>query len=128
MTTTATLRRRYGSDAVGTASPAQLVVMLYDRLAQDLYAAGAALESRSTEAAHHALVHAQEVVCELLASLDTSRWPEGEGLASLYRYLLERLEQANVHKDQSVVAECLEVVDPLREAWRQASTIPAVSS
>lgn len=123
----AALARRYGTDSVTTASPARLVVMLYDRLLRDLRTAAAALESRQIEASHHALIHAQEVLAELSGSLDLRLWPEGEPLARLYAYLQEQLVQANVHKDPTPVADCLEIVERLREAWSQALLAPAVA-
>lgn len=121
MTTTAMMRRRYGSDTVATASPSRLVVMLYDRLVRDLGGAVAALEGRDLETAHRNLLHAQDIVTELSLSLDTERWPEGESLAAIYRFVLDELVQANVHKDARRAASCLEIVEPLRDAWTQAA-------
>jgi flagellar protein FliS len=124
VTTTAMLRRRYGSDAVATASPARLVVMLYDRLLKDLHAASTALAARDIEGSHHALLHAQEIVAELSSALDLTQWPEGESLAALYQFLGDQLIHANVHKDADAVASCVEIVEPLRDAWSQASVGP----
>ena len=58
---------------------------------------------------------------ELSSSLDVSRWEGGEGLQRLYTWLLERLVAANVAKDAAMVAECREVVEPLRDAWHEAA-------
>lgn len=124
MTTPAMLRRRYRTDAVSTASPARLVVMLYDRLATDLYSAQAAVGGADIEGAHVALLHAQEIVAELSGSLDLELWPQGEGLAALYDFLRDRLVRANVTKDAAFVAECIEVVEPLREAFSEAALVP----
>ncbi|QIM21936.1 flagellar protein FliS [Phycicoccus sp. HDW14] len=77
MTTTAALRRLYTNDSVTTASPGQLVVLLYNRLVKDLNLALVGLERRDIEGSHRALRHAQEIVAELSSSLDTSVWPEG---------------------------------------------------
>ena len=123
MTTAATLRRRYTSDAVTTASPATLVVMLYSRLVKDLTVAVVGIERHDVEGAHRALIHAQEIVTELSTSLDTSVWPEGEGLRALYDFVLARLVRANTTKDAAIVTECLEIVEPLRDAFAQAATV-----
>ncbi|WP_406833079.1 flagellar export chaperone FliS [Pedococcus sp. KACC 23699] len=124
MTTSAMLRRRYNGDAVTTASPNRLVVMLYDRLLKDLNSASTAIGGGNIEAAHRALVHAQEIVAELSGSLDLSLWPEGAQLKALYGYLTERLVRANMTKDAAFVAQCLEVVDPLRDAFAEAALAP----
>jgi flagellar protein FliS len=43
----------------------------------------------------------------------------------VYRYLIEQLVHANVHKDAEVVCECRAIVEPLRDAWRQAAGVGA---
>ena len=121
MTTAALMRSRYARDSVSTASPARLVTMLYDRLVRDLGAAELALAVPDLEAAHHELVHAQAIVHELASSLDLTTWPEGDGLANLYAWLLERLIAANTAKNAAIVAECRDIVEPLREAWHEAA-------
>ena len=124
MTTPEILRRRYQSEAVTTASPSRLVVMLYDRLVKDLYAAHAAIGSADIPAAHNELVHAQMVVDELTGSLDVERWQEARHLASLYEYLRYTLVRANLSKSQSYIGDCLEVVEPLRDAFATAALTP----
>ena len=128
MTYASAARARYAQESVGTASPARLVTMLYDRLARDLGAAELALAVPDLEAAHHQLVHAQDIVRELANGLDLSLWPEGEGLAQLYAWLLQRLTAANLRKDAAVVAECRDIVEPLRDAWHEAAAaqVPSV--
>jgi flagellar secretion chaperone FliS len=121
MPTSTMLRSRYVTDSVETMSPARLLVALYDRLALDLDRADAAIEQHDISGAHHALVHAQEIVSELLNTLDLDVWPAGAGLADVYQYVIERLVHANVHKDAHAVAECRSILEPLRDAWRQAA-------
>lgn len=127
MTTAASLRRLYTSDSVSTASPARLVVMLFDRLVKDLHVAAVGIERRDVEGTHRALLHAQEIVTELAGSLDTSVWAGGEGLLALYDYVIARLVLANTTKDAALVEECLELVMPLREAFTQAAAVAVAS-
>ncbi len=127
MTTTATLRRLYQSDSVTTASPSRLVVLLFDRLVKDLHLATIAIEKRDIQGSHHALRHAQDVVTELSTSLDLEMWPEGRGLAALYDYVVERLVRANATKSHELVAEVLELVEPLREAFTTVSATAEAS-
>ena len=125
---TASLRARYMGDTVTTASPQQLLVMLYDRLALDLDRAQAALTAGDRDAAGEQLNHAQEIVIELRSSLQVDAWEGGPRLASLYSWLLTELVQANIKADKNRVASCLLVVEPLRDAWRQAAASLAVAS
>jgi flagellar protein FliS len=117
------LRSRYVTDSVETMSPARLLVALYDRLVLDLERAEAAIERTDVSGAHTALVHAQDIVNELYATLDTNVWAAGAQLASVYEYVLQQLVAANVHKDATVVAECRTIIEPLADAWRQAAGV-----
>lgn len=115
------MRARYAADSVATASPARLLTMLYDRLVRDLTLAEAAIAAGDREAAHNELVHAQEIVQELHASLDVDAWDGGPGLAQLYTFVLAELVAANVAKDAGRVAGCRQIIEPLRDAWHQAA-------
>ena len=123
----AALRARYMGDAVSTASPQQLLVMLYDRLALDLERAEAALGVRDRDEASAQLQHAQEIVVELRSSLDVAAWDGGPRLAALYTWLLTELIAANVKGDARRVTDCRRIVEPLREAWREAAASLASS-
>ena len=118
---TASLRARYLGDTVATASPQQLLVMLYERLALDLERAEDALVAAQRETAHHQLIHAQQIVLELRASLRPEVWEGGPRLAALYAWLVGELIQANLKGDVRRVRDCRRVVEPLRDAWREAA-------
>ena len=122
-----TMQQRYLGESVTTASPAKLVTMLYDRLVRDLVVAEAALAAGDVPSANAQLIHAQEIIWELLAGLDTTAWSGGPGLASLYQFLIGELLAANVSKDAQRVATCRGLVEPLREAWHHAAEQLAVA-
>jgi flagellar protein FliS len=109
-------------DAVATASPARLLVMLYDRLVLDLLQAERAQREKNRETANTSLQHAQRIVVELQFSLDVTAWDGGPGLSRLYTYLLSELTAANVRCDADRTARCRALVEPLQEAWREAAT------
>jgi flagellar protein FliS len=119
--TTGTARNRYVGDSVATASPARLVTMLYDRLVRDLLAGQAALERKDFSETSSQLIHAQDILWELLAGLDTTKWAGGPALASLYQFLIKELVSANMGKDVEKVASCRKLIEPLRDAWHQAA-------
>jgi flagellar protein FliS len=125
---TASLRARYMGDTVATASPQQLLVMLYDRLALDLQRAEDALVAGDRETSHGQLLHAQEIVLELRASLQVDVWEGGPRLAALYGWVLSELMKANLKGDVRRVRDCRKVVEPLRDAWREAALSLAASS
>ena len=117
------IRNRYVGDSVATASPGRLVTMLYDRLVRDLVTAEAALAAADLEGANNNLIHAQEIVWELAAGLDPTKWSGGPALAALYQFMLAELLEANVKKDADKVVSVRGLVEPLADAWRQAAEL-----
>jgi len=118
------LRARYLGDSVSTASPARLLVMLYERLALDLAQAEAALTTGDRVAASARLLHAQEIVIELRTTLKLEAWEGALNLAKIYAFLLSELIAANVGADAAKVAGCRSLVEPLLSAWREAALTP----
>ena len=121
------LRDRYLQDSINTASPAKLLLMLYDRMILDLMQAEESLRTGDREQANEKLNHAQEIVIELRVSLDVESWSGAPGLANLYGYLLTELIGANIARDPDRVATCRTLVEPLRDAWREAAASLASS-
>ncbi len=121
MTAMARLRSQYAQESITTASSAQLVTMVYDRLSQDLSVAELGLGRRNVEQAHNALLHAQAIVRELSVSLDVTVWKPASELRRLYDYVTEELIAANVSKDVTRVHNARQVIEPLRDAWHQAA-------
>ncbi len=115
------VRNRYVQDAVSTVTPAKLVTMLYDALVRDLVQAEQALGERQLPKAHERLIHAQEIVLELQAGLDLTKWDGAGALMSLYQFIYRELIDANVRKDVTKVVAVHETVEPLRQAWHTAA-------
>ena len=124
----ASLRARYLGDTVTTASPERLLVMLYDRLALDLERAERALQEKDRAETGEQLGHAQEIVLELLASLQVDVWEGGPRLAALYNWLLSEMTAANLKGDVGRISSCRLVVEPLRDAWHQAAASLAANA
>jgi flagellar protein FliS len=121
MTNPGAMRARYLEDSIATASPARLLLMLYDKLVLDITQGEEAIRNGDRAWASSRLMHAQEIIGELLATLDPGPWDGAEQLASLYRFLLVELMQANMKQDADKAASCRELVEPLRDAWREAA-------
>jgi flagellar protein FliS len=119
--TASNLRDRYLQDSINTATPGKLLVMLYDRLVMDLVQGEESLRTGDREQANERITHAQEIILELRATLDVDAWAGAAGLASLYGFLITELIQANIQRDADKVATCRGLVEPLRDAWREAA-------
>jgi flagellar secretion chaperone FliS len=115
------LRDRYLADSINTASPGKLLVMLYDRLVMDLMQGEEALRTGDREQASSKITHAQEIILELRTTLDLDAWAGAPGLANLYGFLVTELIGANIKRDADRVAACRAMIEPLRDAWREAA-------
>ncbi len=119
-------RAAYMDASVATASPARLLVMLYERLVLDITRARDSQRSGAVQEAHLQLMHAQDIVLELHASLKVdATWEGGAGLASLYDYLHRQLIRANISKDVSITDSCLTLATDLCSVWREAAMASA---
>ena len=125
---TAYSRNAYVGSMVSTASPARLLVMLYDRLLLDLQRAADQQEAQDHLAASESLMHAQDIVSELQGSLDPSVWAGAAQLSAIYVFVHKQLVLANVRRDVSLTRDCLGLVAPLADAWREAALTAAIAS
>ena len=121
-------RNRYLQDSISTASPGKLLIMLYDRLVMDLFQGEEALRNGERELANDKINHAQEIILELRTTLNVEAWAGAPGLANLYGYLLTELIGANIARDADRVATCRALIEPLRDAWREAATLAVAPS
>ena len=110
----------YASVTAETASPQRLLTMLYDRMITDIGVAEAAMRTNDHETVGRRLQHAQEILLELWASLDTTVWPEGEKLKALYLWLVNELVNCRLPAEPERLVAVRELLEPLRDAWKQA--------
>ncbi len=110
----------YKSTQIETASQGQILLMLYDGAIQRMKQARDALEEEDYQESHSKLVKVQDIVTELMATLDMEVGGEiARNLHDIYDYVLHNLVQANVQKDPELVDEVLPVMEDLHEAWKK---------
>ncbi|WP_167040970.1 flagellar export chaperone FliS [Salinibacterium sp. ZJ454] len=114
-------RAQLNREAILSATPARLLTMLYDRLLLDLCRAEAAQLAEQWPVASEQLLHAQAIIAELTSSLNVKAWNGGEGLRGLYAYVSTALVNANVNRDVERTRESIALLEPLRQAWHEAS-------
>ena len=117
----AAARSLYNRDSVLNASPARLLVMLYDRMLLDLQRAETAQVTEDWSTASAQLMHAQEIVGELMSSLRPDTWDGGPGLLAIYTYVYQAMVRANTGRDVAKTRECIHLLEPLRLAWHEAA-------
>jgi len=115
----------YRANAVGSAKPENLVVMLFDGAIRFL---GAAIRAFDHEDpldfnlnVHTNITKTQAIIRELNHALDLENGGElGQNLTSLYNYFDQRLQEANIQKDRAIIEEVLERISELRDAWNES--------
>ncbi len=107
----------YRASAVLTASPGQLVVMLYDGARRFLHQGAAAMGEHQIVVAHNKLTRAEDIIRHLRSTLDMDQGQIAERLQSIYTFSLSHLRQARLDQDPKKIEEVNELLGKLRESW-----------
>jgi flagellar protein FliS len=104
---------------ISSATPHQLVAMLFDGYMVAIAQARGALRHGDTQAKGQAIGRAVAIVEEgLRAGLNLSAGGSlAQDLDDLYSWLTMRLTMANLRNDDAMLDECQRLVRPLQEAW-----------
>ena len=117
--------RTYQTQSVITASPGQLILMLYDGALRFLGHARDALQApeesaRRIEIINTNLLKAQNIIAELQACLNHDAGGDhSANLDRLYDYYLRRLLEANLKKKVEPVIEVENLIRQLRDGWAE---------
>jgi flagellar protein FliS len=107
----------YRESAVLTATPEQLVVMLYDGANRFLTQSAIAMRETRPALAGEKLRRAEAIIDELLATLDMSVGQIAEQLQALYLFFKEHLSAARLEQSAEKVEEVARLMRELRSAW-----------
>ena len=107
----------YRESAVLTATPEQLVVMLYDGANRFLTQSAVAMRERRPAIAGEKLRRAEAIINELLITLDMSVGDIAQQLQALYLFFKEHLMGARLKQDHAKVDEVARLMRELRSAW-----------
>jgi flagellar protein FliS len=122
--------RSYKETQIKTATPGKLILMLYDGAIRQLNQALQDMdeEHRRYENISNCLIKAQDIIAELMISLDFERGGEiAKSLFGLYVFMNRRLLDANIKKDRASVEEVKTLLGELRGAWAEVADKAGVS-
>jgi flagellar secretion chaperone FliS len=117
--------RAYQAQSILTASPGQLVLLMFDGALRFMAQARAAFAEpedtpRRLEKINTALLRAQAILGELRSNLDfTSGGEVAVNLDRLYDYYLRRLFECNLRKSEIPLIEVEGLVRELRDGWAE---------
>ncbi|MCA9514646.1 MAG: flagellar export chaperone FliS [Myxococcales bacterium] len=114
--------KAYQRVQITTASPAEVIVLLYDGLTRFCVTARRAIESKMFADAGEALDKAHAIIVHLIDSLDDAVNPELTAhLRRMYFAWSRALMKAQISQDLVEMDEIIEQMRSLGDAWRQAS-------
>lgn len=104
-----------------TASPSELIVMLFDACIKYLRLAEISLnDNKDISAANTHFINAQQIVMELINCLDTSIDLSTQ-LLDIYDFLLRTMREMNIKKDLTLMPDVLSILISMRDTWQQIS-------
>lgn len=115
----------YQATQISTATKEQLLLITYDIGIKACRMAEAALTGDESEkdlsVANREIIRAQEVIRELMVTLNTERGGEmAQGLMRLYDYMYQLLVDANVKKEPEGLSTVRTMLEELKTAWEGA--------
>lgn len=114
----------YLQNQVNSATPAGLVIMLYDGLIKFASSMCDTLASNETDAQRNAADLSDRcirIVTELNNSLQHDQSPElCERLSNLYAFFIAEFSRAIAEHDPKIVSGMIPLIKELRDSWQQA--------
>ena len=111
----------YQSMQILSAKPEKLILMLYDGAIRFIQQGIKAMKENKIELAHNNLLRSQNIMVELMASLNFEKGGElAVNLFRIYEFMHYTLVQANVKKEAEPLTRVAEQLKMLRESWAQA--------
>ena len=121
-------QKEYMAVRINTASPMELVRILYEGAVQSVHEAIRALHSGDILARGEAINKAIEVVAELRVSLRLDVKDEySNTLAELYGYIQRQLIRAHATQSESLLQEVVRLLNTLLEGWSGAMEKSSIS-
>ena len=117
--------RAYRSNSILTASPGQLVLMLFDGALNAMAIARTACDDpagdpRRFEIIHTQLTKAQQIIAELQGTLNMEAGGEfAQTMYRLYDYYDRRISEANLKKQSGPIIEVERLLGEVRNAWSE---------
>ncbi|MCD7824809.1 MAG: flagellar export chaperone FliS [Clostridiaceae bacterium] len=116
----------YLQNAIKTASPAKLTLMLYDGAVKFSNIALEAMQDGKIEKTNTYIQKVQKIIVELRVTLDM-KYPVSQEFDTVYDYIYRRLVEANMKKDEEILKEALKHIKTMRDTWKEVMRINNVS-
>jgi len=112
----------YEQNAVMTASPGELTLMLYNGCIKFLNQAKSAMEEKNYEMKNKYIQKAQSIISELMVTLNMDI-PVAKHMMQMYDYMNRRLIEANIKNSIEILEEVESFVIEFRDTWKEVIQI-----
>jgi flagellar protein FliS len=110
----------YGTQAIMTASPCELVAKLYAAAINNLRKAIDCIERNDIEGRWKAGRKAFDIIEHLTLTLNTQQGGEiAENLSQLYRFMMKRMLDIDVKNDPQAARDVIVLLEPLHKSWAE---------
>lgn len=114
------LRRDYWENRILSATPVEIVAMLYQVVLDNLEIAKECLKTGDRIGRSKAVTKSEQGIHELLVALDHSVYPEfSRSSAGLYRYALRQIIDGHAQESERLFQDAIDVLKPLASAWEE---------
>ncbi|WYP25820.1 flagellar export chaperone FliS [Alkalihalobacillus sp. FSL W8-0930] len=117
-----TMQSAYKQNALNTASPGELTLMLYNGCLKFIHQADKAMVEQDVERRNTYLTKAQNIIRELMVTLKAED-EVGKNMYRMYEFILSKLIDANVKNDQQALKDAEGFVVEFRDTWKQVIQI-----
>jgi flagellar secretion chaperone FliS len=112
-------RENYLTTTVFTAPPQRLRLMLIEEALRSCHRAREAWLAGEDNQASEAIIHAEDVLGELLSGLQLEAGSElARNIAAIYAFILAALMEAGLRRDEKKLADAVRVLTIEQETWR----------
>lgn len=112
----------YESNAVTTAAPGELTLMLYNGCLKFIKQAKRAIGEKDFEAKNLNIQKTQNIILELMVTLNMDI-PVSKQMMQMYEYMNHRLIEANIKNDAALLDEVEEFIIEFRDTWKEVVLI-----
>lgn len=108
----------YANSKIMTATPAELTLMLYEGAIKFCNIAIMGIEEKDIEKTHNNIKKVENIITEFQVTLN-HKYPVADDFDNVYKYLKDRLLEANVKKDKDILEEVLGHLRTMRDTWKE---------
>jgi flagellar protein FliS len=119
----------YQNTQVSTASPEQILILLYEGAIRFSNQAMQAIKERNRPRKAEKITKVVHIISELSGTLDLEIGGEiAENLEKIYNFMILELLAANVHDDQTRISAVVKMLSELKDSWQEAIKIKSTGN